>query len=97
MKRSLIKGLLFICFSCCLCACDRTEIVGTPWNTEQIPVVYSILAPGEPVQIYLNKTVNSNLVVEKSPYPEAKAFICGPDSNWIELIRLKAIPLYLPI
>jgi hypothetical protein len=53
-------------------------------------VVYSILAPGEPVQIYLNKTVNSIFPVDKSPYPEAKAFICGPDSNWIELMRAKA-------
>ena len=51
--------------------------------------MYSVISPTEPVQVYLSKTYNSIYPAEKSPYPEASVFICGTDSNWIELTRIK--------
>ncbi len=67
-----------------------SHIVDAPWNNTPVPVVYSIISPNEITQVYLNKTYNSNLPIEKSPYPQAKVFICGVDSNWVELSRLQA-------
>lgn len=84
------KCLVFFVFLILFGACTRNEIIGTPWNNPQIPVVYSVISPNEPVQVYLSKTYNSNFSIEKNPYPEAKVFICNKDSNWIELTRLKA-------
>ena len=71
-------------------ACDNIHTVDAPWDSEPIPVVFSILSPDAPVQVYLNRTCNSNYLPVKNPYTEAKVFICGPDSNWTELMRLKA-------
>lgn len=69
--------------------CENFHLVEAPWDTDPIPVVFSILSPDAPVQVYLNQTCNGNNVAVKNPYTEAKVFICGADSNWTELIRLK--------
>ena len=69
--------------------CENCHTVEAPWNTDPIPVVFSILSPDAPVQVYLNQTSNSNYPPVKNPFTEAKVFICGPDSNWTELTRLK--------
>ena len=71
-------------------ACDNIHTVDAPWDSEPIPVVYSIISPDAPVQVFVNQTCNSNYPHVKNPYPEAKVFICGPDSIWTELYRLKA-------
>lgn len=86
----LKKCLVFLACLALLTACGRSEIVGSPWDNAQIPVVYSVISPNEPVQVYLSKTYNSNFPVEKNPYPEAKVYLCGPDSNWVELTHLTA-------
>lgn len=70
-------------------ACENIHTVDAPWDTNPIPVVFSILSPGTPVQVYLNQTRSSNYLPVKNPYTEAKVFICGRDSNWKELTRLK--------
>lgn len=69
--------------------CENSHTVEAPWDTDPIPVVFSILSPDAPVQVYLNQTCNGNYPPVKNPYTEAKVFICGPDSNWTELVRLK--------
>jgi len=74
-----------------LSSCGRSEIEEAPWNNNApIPVVYSVISPNEPVQVYLSKTYNSRYPAEKIAYPEAVVYLCGSDSNWIELTRIKS-------
>jgi len=84
-----MKNTISFLFLILIASCDNVYTVDAPWDTASIPVVFSIISPNAPVQVYLNKTYNSAEVVEKNPYPEATVFICGPDSNWNELTRLK--------
>jgi hypothetical protein len=83
-----IKNSIYLLFLCLLTACANSEIEVAPWNNAPVPVVYSVISPNEPVQVYLNRTYSQNFPIVKNPYPEAKVFICGPDSAWIELTRL---------
>jgi hypothetical protein len=85
-----MKKLIYFLFAMLTVACDNIHTVDAPWDTKPIPVVFSILSPDVPVQVYLNQTCNSNYLPVKNPFTEAKVFICGPDSNWTELTRLKA-------
>ncbi len=73
-----------------LLGCVDTVQENAPWNTTAIPVVYSVISPGLPVEVYLGKTINSNLSTDNNPFPEARVFICGADSMWIELTRQSA-------
>lgn len=84
----LIKNLIYVQFICLLSACANSEIEIAPWNNAPVPVVYSVISPNEPVQVYLNRTYCQNFPLLENPYPEAKVFICGPDSAWVELTRL---------
>jgi hypothetical protein len=90
MNFSIEKCFIYLSFLGMLSSCGRSEIEDAPWNHTQVPVVYSVISPGSRTQVYLGKTCNSSLAVEKNPYPEAKVYICGPDSVWTELTRLKA-------
>ena len=85
----MMKKIFYFLFMMLAVGCEYTHTVESPWDTDPIPVVFSILSPGTPVQVYLNQTNNSNYLHVKNPYAEAKVFICGPDSNWSELTRLK--------
>jgi len=70
-------------------SCANSVIEEAPWNSNApIPVVYSIISPNEPVQVYVSKTYNQNFPAVKNPYPEAKVFMSGQDNKWIELTRL---------
>ena len=71
-----------------LVSCSNSELEVAPWNNTPVPVVYSILSPNDPVEVYVNRTYNQYLPAVKNPYPEARVYLCGPDSNWIELTRL---------
>jgi hypothetical protein len=85
-----MKQLISFLFVMLAVGCENFHTVEAPWNTDPIPVVFSILSPDAPVQVYLNQTCNGNYVAVKNPYAQAKVFICGQDSNWTELTRLKA-------
>ena len=84
-----MKKIIYFLFVMLAVGCENIHTVEAPWDTDPIPVVFSILSPNVPVQVYLNQTTNSNYLHVKNPYAEAKVFICGPDSNWTELTRLK--------
>jgi len=59
----------------------------SPWNNEPVPVVYSVLTPDQPIQLYLGKSYSENDSVKTCPYPESKVFVCGDDSVWVEMKR----------
>jgi hypothetical protein len=84
-----MKKIIYFLFAILAVSCENFHTVDAPWDSDPIPVVFSILSPDTPVQVYLNQTCNGNNVAVKNPYTEAKVFICGPDSNWTELTRLK--------
>lgn len=82
------KGLATGLVICLLTACANSVIETAPWNNTPVPVVYSIISPNEPVQVYLFRTYNKDIPAVKNPYPEAKVYVCGPDSLWKEITRL---------
>ncbi|MDD4992753.1 MAG: hypothetical protein PHR83_11010 [Paludibacter sp.] len=83
-----VKKSIYFLLLCLLTACANSEIEVAPWNNAPVPVVFSVISPNAPVQVYLNRTYNQSSPVVKNPYPEAKVYICGPDNNWVELTRL---------
>jgi len=85
-----MKQLIYFLLLVFVASCGNTEIVDAPWNVEPVPVVYSVISPNESVELILKQTYNSNYPSLKNPYSEAKVFICGADSNWVELLRIKA-------
>lgn len=82
------KYTFYFLFFALFTSCANSVIEDAPWNNTPVPVVFSILSPNEPVQVYLYRTYNKNLHAIKNPYPEARVYVCGPDSAWIELTRL---------
>ena len=70
---------------CNLCSCVRNEIEITPWSTEPMPMVFSVISPNHPVELYLGRSNFNKDSGYKIPYPEARVFICGQDSVWFEL------------
>jgi Domain of unknown function (DUF4249) len=82
------KNLIYFLFLTLLASCANSVLEIAPWNNTPVPVVFSILSPTEPVQLYLYRTWNENYPLVKNPYPEAKVYLCGVDSNWVELTRL---------
>jgi len=75
----LLAAVIFM--SCC------SFIEDSPWNNEPVPVVYSVLTPDQPIQLYLGKSYSENDSVNIYPYPEAKVYVCGDDSVWMEMKR----------
>jgi len=76
---------LLLLIVCHLCSCVRNEIVITPWSTEPTPMVFSVISPNHPVELYLGRSYFKKDSTTKIPYPEARVFICGQDSVWHEL------------
>jgi|GEM_PF-1087078 len=83
-----IKNIFYFLLICLFSSCANSVIEDAPWNNTPVPVIFSIISPNEPVQVYLYKTYNLNTQAGKNPYPEAKVYMCGSDSVWIELTRL---------
>jgi len=84
----LKKYPIYVLFFALLTSCANSVIEDAPWNNVPVPVVFSILSPNEAVQVYLYRTYNKDIPAVKNPYPEAKVYMCGSDSVWIELTRL---------
>lgn len=86
----LKKYPIYVLFFAMLTSCANSIIEDAPWNNTPVPVVFSILSPNEAVQVYLYRTYNKDIPAVKNPYPEAKVYVCGSDSVWIELTRLSS-------
>lgn len=69
-------------------ACIRTTTEDIPWNTEPVPVVFSIISPGRAVEVVLSKTQQKKQSVNESVYPHAKVFFAKENTAWIELTRV---------
>jgi hypothetical protein len=82
------KLAVYLLFLTLLTSCANSIIENAPWNNTPVPVVFSIISPNETVQVYLNRTYNKDIPSVNNPYPDAKVFLCGPDSAWVELTRL---------
>jgi len=70
---------------CSFSGCVRNEVEETPWDTASVPMVFSVISPDYPVELYLGK---SNFVKDAAnpiPYPEARVFMRGRDSAWVEM------------
>lgn len=81
-----MKFLLFsILLSIGLISCTENE--NPPWSEVPVPVVFSILTPNCPAQVYLGKSYTDSSRVESVPYPEARVYIRAQDSAWVELKR----------
>ena len=85
MKHFIKKLLIVFSVILFIYSCTNTEIA--TWNTEVVPVVFSVITPLHPVQVYLGKSYTESDTTNASRYPEAKVYICGPDSAWVELKR----------
>jgi hypothetical protein len=79
--------ILFILLTTVIFLCGCSAVENPPWNNEPVPVVYSVLTPDQPIQLYLGKSYSENDTVNTCPYPEAKVYVCGDDSVWVEMKR----------
>jgi len=81
-KISLFNFLQVICLSILFNSCAlKTE--PSPWNEEVVPVVFSIITPGEEVQVYVGISYSEDTTTNH--YTPTKVFISEKDSSWIEL------------
>ncbi len=48
-------------------------------------MVFSVISPDHRVEVYLGKSNFTKNASTPIPYPEAKVYLCGQDSLWIEL------------
>ena len=83
MRKSNVEilSLFFLFFS----GCARYEVVETAWGSASVPMVYAVISPEHRVELYLGKSNFVKDTVNKIPYPEARVFICGADSAWVEM------------
>lgn len=79
--------ILFILLTAVILMSGCSAIENPPWNNEPVPVVYSVLTPDQPIQLYLGKSYNENDTLNTCPFPEAKVYVCGDDSVWVGLKR----------
>lgn len=79
--------ILFILLASVIFLYGCSAVEDSPWNNNPVPVVYSIITPDQPIQLYLGKSYSENDTVNTCPYPEAKVYVCGDDSVWVEMKR----------
>jgi len=79
MKFLSFSLFILVLFTGCI------ETIEAPWNTKVVPVVYSVITPGYPVQVYVGKSFLESDSTKINPFSSARVFVCGSDSNWIEL------------
>lgn len=68
-------------------SCGRITDEKMQWQFESLPVVFSVIAPSQSIQVNLGKTIVRGEKTDTVYFPDAKVFICGEDRNWIELNR----------
>ena len=87
LKIMLQPKIQFILLTSLILLSGCSAVENPPWNIEPVPVVYSVLTPDQPIQLYLGKSYSENDTVNTLPYPEAKVYVCGDDSVWVEMKR----------
>lgn len=70
-----------------LVSCSRIEEVDAPWSTGQIPVLFAVLSPDTPVQVYLGMTNTTNDSLLKRCYPQSVVSIRLKEGAWVPLTR----------
>jgi len=86
----VIKFKNIICFVIALSvllSCGRITDEKMLWQFESLPVVFSVIAPSQSIQVNLGKTIVRGEKIDTVYYPDSKVFVCGEDRNWIELTR----------
>lgn len=70
-----------------LMSCVRVDVVDDLWNESPKPVLFAILSPSTPVQVYLGMTNTANDSVLKQCYPEAVLYVRQEQGAWVALTR----------
>ncbi len=82
-----MRRIFFLLGILALVSCTRIEEVDAPWSTGQTPVLFAVLSPETPVQVYLGKTNTTNDSLLKRCYPEAVVSIRLEGGAWVHLTR----------
>jgi hypothetical protein len=82
-----MRRIAFLLGLLALVSCTRIEEVDAPWNNGQTPVLFAVLSPETPVQVYLGMTNNTNDSLLKRCYPDAVVSIRLKDGVWVPLTR----------
>lgn len=77
-----LLGILSLLYSC-----GRVTEENTPWQLRSLPVVFSVISPDNPVQVYLAKTIVMGEKRDTLYYPEAKVFFSDENKVEVELAR----------
>lgn len=82
-----MRRIAFLLGLLALVSCTRIEEVDAPWITGQTPVLFAILSPETPVQVYLGMTNTTNDSLLMWCYPEAVVSIRLKEGVWVPLTR----------
>lgn len=78
---------LFGLLALALVSCVRVEVLDAPWDETPQPVLFAILSPSNPVQVFLGMTNTVNDSVLSQCYPEAALYLRRDQGAWVALIR----------
>lgn len=70
-----------------LVSCVRVEVLDAPWDHTPTPVLFAILSPSTPVQVYLGMTNTVNDSMLRHCYPEAALYLRQAQGVWVALSR----------
>lgn len=92
MKNSafLLLSAVILVFQSCI----RTEEIGTPWETEIKPVVFSVLSVDQVPGVFLGQTYHPDNPLDSIPYPQAKVFMAVENQDWVEFFRKDSTSQY---
>jgi hypothetical protein len=89
-----MRQIAFLLGLLALVSCSRIEEVDAPWSTGQTPVLFAVLSPETPVQVYLGMTNTTTDSLLKRCYPEAVVSIRLKEGAWVLLTRQSGSNLF---
>ena len=78
---SVVIACSFLFISC------SVEIENSPWEVDVVPVVFSVITPAHPVQVYVGKSYSGNDDLQNDINSTPRVYVSEKDSAWIELER----------